>query len=109
MKKDSFALIGFMGTGKSVIGKALAKKLGNDYIFLDTDEIVVKLAGKSIPKIFSEDGEAIFRHYEIEACRKVAKQSKLVVSCGGGIVLNQINIENLRKNCYIVLLVASPE
>ncbi|TFG11838.1 MAG: shikimate kinase, partial [Promethearchaeota archaeon] len=51
--------------------------------------------------------EAVFRHYEIEACRKISKQSKVVISCGGGIVLNQINVDNLRKNCYIILLEAS--
>ena len=105
--KDSIALIGFMATGKSVVGKALSKQLGRNFEFLETDDIVVKLAGKSIPEIFSEDGEAVFRHYEIEACRKISKQSKLVVSCGGGIVLNQINIDNLRKRCYIILLNAS--
>ncbi|MFW9950022.1 MAG: shikimate kinase [Candidatus Thorarchaeota archaeon] len=109
MKKDSIALIGFMATGKTVIGKALVRQLGNEFKFLETDEIVIKLAGKSIPKIFSEDGEAVFRHYEIEACRKVSKLSKVVISCGGGVVLNLINIENLKKNCYLVLLNASIE
>jgi shikimate kinase len=107
MVKDSIALIGFMATGKSVVGKALVKQLGRDYEFLETDEIVIKLAGKTIPEIFSEEGEAVFRHYEIEACRKISKERKIVVSCGGGIVLNQINIDNLRKNCYIFLLEAS--
>jgi shikimate kinase len=107
MKKDSIALIGFMATGKSVVGKALTKRLGKDFEFLETDDIIIKLAGKSIPEIFSENGEAVFRHYEIEACKKISKKSKVVVSCGGGVVLNQINIDNLRKNCYIVLLNAS--
>ncbi len=107
MKKDSIALIGFMGTGKSVVGKALVKQLGKEFEFLETDDIIIKLAGKSIPEIFSENGEAIFRHYEIEACKKISKQSKVVVSCGGGVVLNQINIDNLRKNCYIILLNSS--
>jgi len=107
MKRDSIALIGFMATGKSVVGQELAKQLGREFEFIETDDIVIKLAGKSIPEIFSEDGEAIFRHYEIEACRKISKQSKLVVSCGGGVVLNQINIDNLRKKCYIILLNAS--
>ena len=107
MKKDSIALIGFMGTGKSVVGKALVKQLGKEFEFLETDDIIIKLAGKSIPEIFSENGEAIFRHYEIEACKKISKQRKVVVSCGGGVVLNQINIDNLRKNCYIILLNSS--
>ncbi|MEJ2296065.1 MAG: shikimate kinase [Candidatus Lokiarchaeota archaeon] len=107
MIKDSIALIGFMATGKSTVGKALAKRLGKEFQFLESDDLIIKIAGKSIPEIFSEDGEAVFRHYEIEVCRKISKQSKVVVSCGGGVVLNQINIDNLRKNCYIVLLNAS--
>lgn len=107
MQKDSIALIGFMATGKSVVGKALVKQLGRDFEFIETDEVVIKLAGKSIPQIFLEDGEAVFRHYEIETCRKISKQSKFVVSCGGGIVLNKVNIDNLRKRCYIILLNAS--
>jgi shikimate kinase len=109
MGKDSIALIGFMATGKTTVGKALAKHLGNEFEFLETDELVIKLAGKPIPEIFSEDGEVLFRRYEIEACRSVSKQSKIVISCGGGIVLNQINIENLKRNCHIVLLEASIE
>jgi shikimate kinase len=92
MKKDSIALIGFMATGKSVVGKALAKQLGNEFKFVETDDIVIKLAGKSIPEIFSEDGEAVFRRFEFEACKKVSNLNKIVISCGGGIVLNNVNI-----------------
>ena len=109
MKKDSIALIGFMATGKSVVGKALVKQLGNEFKFVETDDIVIKLAGKSIPEIFSEDGEAIFRRFEIEACKKVSNLNKVVISCGGGIVLNNANIEILKRCCYIVLLTASIE
>jgi shikimate kinase len=109
MKKDSIALIGFMATGKSVVGRALVKELDDNFEFLETDDLVVKLAGKSIPKIFSENGEVVFRHYEIEACRIASKQNKVVISCGGGVILNPINIDNLRKNCYIVLLNAPTE
>jgi shikimate kinase len=108
-KKDSIALIGFMATGKTTIGKALAMRLGNQYKFVETDKIVTKLAGKSIPEIFAEDGEEVFRNYEIEACQQVSKRRKVIISCGGGIVLNQINIKNLKQNCYIVLLNAPIE
>jgi shikimate kinase len=109
MKKDTIALIGFMGTGKTTVGKALVKRLGNEYRFLETDEIIVKLAGKSIPDIFIQDGEAVFRNYEIEACKMVSRLNKVIISCGGGIVLNQVNIDNLRKNCLIILLITSIE
>ena len=107
MIKDSIALIGFMATGKSTVGKELKEYLGKDYKFIETDQLIVEMAGKSIPKIFSEDGEDKFREYEVEACKKAANFKKTVISCGGGIVLNKANIENLKKTCHIVLLTAS--
>ncbi|NVM17875.1 MAG: shikimate kinase [Candidatus Lokiarchaeota archaeon] len=109
MTKDSIALIGFMATGKSTAGKALKDRLGKDYKFIETDQIIIEIAGKSIPKIFAEDGEAKFRDYEIEACKKVAQLSKSIISCGGGVVLNKTNIEILKQSCHIVLLTATPE
>ena len=109
MIKDSIALIGFMATGKSTVGKALKEYLGKDYKFIETDQLIVEMAGKPIPRIFSEDGEVKFREYEIEACKKAANLEKVVISCGGGIVLNKANIENLKKTCHIVLLTASPK
>lgn len=109
MIKDSIALIGFMATGKSTVGKALKEYLGKDYNFIETDQLIIEMTGKSIPKIFSKNGEAKFREYEIEACMKAAKLKKTVISCGGGIVLNKVNIENLKKTCHIVLLTASPK
>jgi shikimate kinase len=109
MSKDSIALIGFMATGKSTVGKALKRRLGKSYRFIETDQVVIEIAGKPIPKIFAEDGEAQFREYEIEACKKVARLSKAIISCGGGVVLNKINIERLKKSFYIILLTATPE
>ncbi|MFX0072509.1 MAG: shikimate kinase [Candidatus Hermodarchaeota archaeon] len=107
--KDSIALIGFMATGKTSIGKKLALALGADYKFIETDQIIIEEAGKSIPEIFSEDGEIRFREYEIEACKKASKLHKVVISCGGGIVLNKINIDYLKRNSHIVLLQATAE
>lgn len=109
MVHDSIALIGFMATGKSTVGKKLAKKLGKDYKFVETDYIVKNLANKTIPKIFSEDGEIKFREYEIEACKRVSNYNKVIISCGGGVVLNKINIDYLKLNSMIVLLKASPD
>ena len=109
MSKDSIALIGFMATGKSTVGKALKARLGKEYKFIETDQIIIEMAGKSIPKIFADDGEAKFRDFEIEACKKAARSSKSIISCGGGVVLNKINIEILKKTCHIVLLIATPE
>ncbi len=109
MSKDSIALIGFMATGKSSIGKALKDRLGRDYKFIETDQIIIEIAGKSIPRIFAEDGEARFRDYEVEACKKAARLSKSIISCGGGVVLNETNVETLKQTCHIVLLTATPE
>jgi shikimate kinase len=109
MTKDSIALIGFMATGKTTVGQKLAEKIGNNYRFIETDQIIIEEAGKSIPRIFAEDGEISFREYEIEACKKASKLKNVIISCGGGIVLNKINIDYLKQNCHIVLLQATAE
>jgi len=107
--KHSIALIGFMGTGKTVVGKELVGKLDKNYKFIETDEIIEEMAGKSIPKIFKEDGEIRFREYEIAACKKVSQLKDVIVSCGGGVVLNKINIDYIKRDFHIVLLTAAPE
>jgi shikimate kinase len=104
--KTSIALIGFMGTGKTAAGKILAQKLGKD--FIELDDLIAKKAGKSIPAIFRDEGEIRFRELEIEATREVAAEKNSVIACGGGIVLNKINIDRLGKECVIICLTASP-
>jgi len=104
--KTNIALIGFMGTGKSAIGKALAEKLG--WRFVEVDQLVEEMAGKTIPEIFQQDGEIGFREMEIEATRRVAQGTEQVISCGGGIVLNRINTDRLKKTSRMVYLIASP-
>jgi shikimate kinase len=104
--KTSIALIGFMGTGKTAVGKVLAKKLGRE--FIELDYLIEQKAGKSIPEIFQQDGEIGFRELEIEAAKEVANKKNAVIACGGGVVLNKINIDRLRKECIIVYLTASP-
>ena len=105
--KTSIALMGFMGTGKTVVGKALAEKLGRDFVEMDT--LIEQKAGKPIPEIFQQDGEIAFRELEIEVTREVAGNKKQVIACGGGIVLNKINIDRLKKDSVIVYLTASPK
>jgi len=105
--KNNIALIGFMGTGKTAAGRLLAGKTGKK--FVETDSIIEKKAGKSIPEIFREDGEISFRELEIEAVREAAGEKNAVIACGGGIVLNTINIDRLKEGCIIVCLTASPE
>jgi shikimate kinase len=104
--KNNVALIGFMGAGKSAIGRRLAEKLG--WKFIETDAGIEQLAKKKISDIFREDGEIIFREFEIEAVKEAAQGKKQVIACGGGVVLNTINIARLKVSGIVVLLSASP-
>ncbi len=105
--KTNIALIGFMGVGKTAVGKVLAEKLGRSFVELDL--LIEQKAGKSIPDIFQQDGETVFRELEIEVTKEVSKDENLVIACGGGIVLNKINIDRLRQQSRIVYLTAPPE
>ncbi len=105
--KTNIALIGFTGTGKTVAGQALAGKLGRKFVELDS--LIEKKAGKTIPEIFQQDGEVAFRELEIEVAKEVSEGKNLVIACGGGIVLNKINIDRLKKEAIIVYLTASPK
>jgi shikimate kinase len=105
--KTSIALIGFMGAGKTVVGKALAEKLGKEFIELDA--LIEQKAGKTIPEIFQQDGEIAFRELEIEVTKEVSPKKNVVIACGGGLVLNKINIDRLKKENLVVYLAASPE
>jgi shikimate kinase len=104
--KTSIALIGFMGTGKTTVGKLLASRLGKK--FIDMDTLIEKKAGKSIPAVFRDEGEIRFRELEIEVTREVSGRKNVVIACGGGVVLNKINIDRLEQECLIVCLTASP-
>jgi shikimate kinase len=104
--KTSIALIGFMGTGKTVVGRLLAERLGKE--FLELDALIEQKAGKTIPEIFQQEGEVAFRELEIEAAKEASQKKNVVIACGGGVVLNKINIDRLKKDCLIVYLTASP-
>lgn len=104
--KSSIALVGFMGTGKTSVGKALAARLNKEFIELDA--MIEQKAGKSIPEIFRQDGEVHFRELEIEVTKAVAGRKNAVIACGGGLVLNKINTDRLSQECIIVYLAASP-
>ena len=95
-----------MGTGKSAVGRAVAKKLRRK--FIELDELIEKKAGKSIPEIFQHDGEIAFRELEIQAIKDIASEKHTVIACGGGVVLNRINIDRLREGAVIVYLTAAP-
>ncbi len=104
--KTSVALIGFMGTGKTAVGRRLAERLGKD--FVETDAIIEQRAGKPIADIFREDGELAFRELEIAAIKEIAGRRNQVVAGGGGVVLNWLNIQRLQGDAVVVLLTATP-
>jgi shikimate kinase len=103
--KTNIALIGFMGTGKTVVGRLLAEATGRS--FLELDAAIAEAAGMSIPEIFRREGETGFRHRETTAVAAAANRNNTVIACGGGVVLTKINIKRLQETGRIVLLTAA--
>lgn len=103
----TIALIGFMGAGKSVVGKLLSQKL--DLPFVDLDEVISVAAGKSVSEIFADEGEEGFRERESEALRNELNGCGKVLSCGGGVVLSDDNVELMQRRSRVYLLEISPE
>lgn len=99
---ENIILIGMPGSGKSTVGKLVAEKLGKP--FVDADEVVVHLAGKSIPDIFTQDGEAVFRDWETSVLSALGKESGLVIATGGGCVTKESNYPLLHQNGTIFCL-----
>jgi len=95
-----------MGAGKSAVGRALSEAAGMD--FVDLDRVIQEKAGKSISQIFSFEGESVFRRIEATAVEEAAGRDYTVIACGGGVILNQANIDALRRNSIIVYLPAEP-
>ena len=104
--KSSIAMIGFMAVGKTSVARALATRLGKE--FIEMDDLIEQKAGKSIPEIFQQDGEIAFRELEIAVAKEVSRRQNAVIACGGGVVLNRINIDRLKRECIIVYLAAAP-
>ena len=103
----NYIFIGFMGCGKTTFGKKISKRLG--YKFIDTDKYIEHREKTTISNIFEKFGEAYFRGIEAEICREFASARDMVIATGGGIIKNEKNIENLKKNGVIIYLKASPE
>ncbi|MBM3944037.1 MAG: 3-dehydroquinate synthase [SAR202 cluster bacterium] len=106
MKANIF-LTGFSGAGKSTVGREVARRMG--WTFVDTDAEIVRIAGKPIPAIFSEDGEATFRQLEHKALAGVCARDRQVVSTGGGIVTRASNRALMQGHGIAVCLEAEPE
>lgn len=104
---SNIVLIGLRGSGKSVVGRALAGRLG--WSFIDTDESVAHVAGRTVAEIFARDGEPRFRELESDAVRDALAGERRVVSVGGGAVLAPGNRACLRTAAVRVWLTAPPE
>lgn len=107
MEKENIVLIGFMGTGKTAVGKRLAAQLNLD--FMDTDREIEAVTGMKIYEIFQKYGEKRFRAEECLAVNKAGTAGNCVIATGGGIVLNPNNVQKLREKGLIILLEARPE
>jgi shikimate kinase len=103
----NLALIGFMGAGKTSVGRLVAEQLHFDY--LDTDELIVSRTGRSISDIFKTDGEPAFRALERQVVVELAGRTKTLISTGGGLPVNPANLASLKAHALVVCLWASPE
>jgi len=100
-------LVGFMGTGKTAVGKEVARKLSQQ--FIDLDSQIEEKQNRKISQIFTEDGEAYFRSLEKQTLKKIAVGKNLVVSCGGGIILDKENIQIMKETGRMICLTSRPE
>lgn len=103
----NIVLLGFMGTGKTAVGKILAQKLSLK--FVDFDNLIEEEMGMSISDIFFNFGEPYFRDLEKEMVRRISFKKNLVIATGGGVVLDDENMENLRRHGILITLMASVE
>lgn len=104
---SNLVLTGFMGTGKTTIGRQVSRRLNMK--FVDTDQEVEHVTGLTVREIFDKFGEIRFRSEEKAAVVRVCRNDEQVIATGGGVVLNPENIKELEKNGIIICLSASPE
>ncbi len=103
----NLVLVGFMGTGKTTLGRAVARLLGRP--FQDTDALVVARVGIPIPQIFAREGDAGFRRHEAAVVASAAALTGRVLATGGGVLSEPENVRALRANGILVALLARPE
>lgn len=105
--RENLVLIGFMGSGKSSVGRLAAKALG--FQFVDTDHLITEKTGKQIAEIFQSEGEEAFRELETSALEELSTRVHSVISTGGGAVLSAKNRNLLREIGFVACLGASAE
>ena len=105
--RGNLVLLGFMGTGKSAVGRRVAALAGAPFFEMDAE--LERRAGKPIARIFSEDGEAAFRDLEAQLAGEWGNKEGAVISCGGGVALRAENLRALGANGLLVCLTARPE
>lgn len=106
-KIRNLALVGFMGTGKSSVGRLVADVL--HFTFLDTDDVIKARAGMSIAEIFEHQGEPAFRDWERRIVDELTRRHRTVIATGGGLPANEANLASLKTHSLVVCLWASPE
>jgi shikimate kinase len=104
---QNLVLVGFMGTGKSAVGRLVAQQL--HFAFIDTDELIENEVGKTIPEIFAQQGEAAFRKYEQDVVKALSARRDTVIAAGGGLAADPSNLASLKTHSLVVCLWASPE
>jgi shikimate kinase len=102
---QNLALVGFMGVGKSSVGRIVAEQLRFD--FVDTDDLIQERVGRSVADIFAAEGEAAFRAHERAVVAELGARGNLVIATGGGLICDPENLANLRSHALIVCLWAS--
>jgi len=105
--KRNIILTGFMGTGKSKVGKKLAARL--DRKFIDTDVLVAREEGMSIAQIFTDKGEPYFREREKQMVARACLEDGVVIATGGGTMVNEENVAKLKASGTVICLSATPE
>ncbi|MCI8804359.1 MAG: shikimate kinase [Clostridiales bacterium] len=106
-KKNNIVLIGFMGCGKSSVGKRIAQNF--DYKFVDTDLEIQSISGMTINDIFAKYGEDYFRKLERNYCKLCAINDRYIIATGGGVIKNDENVRNLKINGSVVYLKCGAE
>ncbi len=104
---NNIYLVGFMATGKSIVGKELAGKLKRQ--FADLDELIELKEKRQIADIFAKNGEPYFRQVEKEILRRASAEDNFIYACGGGLVIAKENIKIMKETGTIICLTASPE